>query len=77
MLLSPPPRLGDVILFQRNATEAIHTCNYIADGIVFTKNGGALGHPWLFARLDDLMEFYNYPTPIKLSFLRRRDLAQK
>jgi hypothetical protein len=44
---------------------------------VFTKNGGALGHPWLFARLDDLMEFYNYPTPIKLSFLRRRDLAQK
>jgi hypothetical protein len=71
------PRLGDLILFQRNDNEAIHSCNYIADGIVFTKNGGSLGHPWMFARLEDVMEFYSYPSPVKISFMRRRDMASK
>ncbi len=71
------PRLGDLVLFQRGPNEAIHSCNYIADGIVFTKNGGSLGHPWMFARLEDVMEFYSYPSPVKISFMRRRDLAVK
>jgi hypothetical protein len=72
-----PPRLGDLILFKRGENEIIHTCNYIADGIVFTKNGGSLGHPWMFARLDDIMDFYSYPTPVRISFMRRRDLPNQ
>jgi hypothetical protein len=69
------PRLGDLVLVQRGPNEVIHTCNYIADGIVFTKNGGTMGHPWMFAQLEDVMDFFSYPKPIKISFLRRRDLA--
>ncbi|MCX7010706.1 MAG: hypothetical protein NTY53_26255 [Kiritimatiellaeota bacterium] len=72
--VTTPPRLGDLILFKRGPDEIIHSCNYIADGIVFTKNGGSLGHPWMFARLDDMMDFYSYPTPVQISFMRRRDL---
>lgn len=75
--VTTPPRLGDLILFKRSDEEVIHTCNYIADGIVFTKNGGSLGHPWMFARLDDMMDFYSYPRPVKLSFMRRRDLPNR
>ena len=75
--LTTPPRLGDLILFRRSPDEVIHTCNYIADGIVFTKNGGSLGHPWMLAKLEDIMDFYSYPTPVQISFMRRRDLATR
>ena len=43
-------RLGDVILLMKNETEAIHSCNYVADGIVFTHNGGSFSQPWSFSR---------------------------
>ena len=75
--VTTPPCLGDLILFRRGPDEIIHSCNYIADGIVFTKNGGSLGHPWMFARLSDLMDFYSQPTPVRISFMRRRDLPAR
>ena len=75
--VTTPPQLGDVILFRRGPDEVIHSCNYVADGIVFTKNGGSLGHPWMFARLADMMDFYSYPTPVQISFMRRRDMPAR
>ncbi len=70
------PQLGDIVLVRRGADVSIHMCNYIADDIVFTKNGGALGRPWMFARLADVIEHYSYPAPVQLLFARRRDLAR-
>ncbi len=67
-------QLGDVILFMRNGHEAIHSCNYIADRIVFTRNGGSWAQPWMLTTLDALVDFYSYPEPIKLRVMRRRDL---
>ena len=72
----PEYQLGDVILFEKKGEGVVHACNYIADRLVFTKNGGSLVRPWLLARLDDLVNFYSYPKPVTLKVMRRRDLIK-
>ena len=67
-------RLGDVILLMKNESEAIHSCNYVADGIVFTHNGGSFSQPWMLTTLDALVDFYSYPDPVHVKVMRRRDL---
>lgn len=70
-------RLGDVMLLMKNETEAIHSCNYIADGIVFTRNGGSFAQPWMLTTLTALLDFYSYPDPVHVKVLRRRDIARQ
>ena len=67
-------RLGDVILLMKNESEAIHSCNYVADGIVFTHHGGSFSQPWMLTTLDALVDFYSYPDPVHVKVMRRRDL---
>jgi len=50
---------GDVILFRNQAGTIIHMCNYIADNLVFTKNGGNNAQPWIFTTLRDVIDYYS------------------
>ncbi len=56
--VSPPYRLGDVLVFLNPAGNAIHSCVYVADNIVFTKNGENALSPWLLKRQSDIEEIY-------------------
>lgn len=67
-------RLGDVVLLMKNEAEAIHSCNYVAGGIVFTHNGGSFAQPWMLTTLEALVDFYSYPDPVHVKVMRRRDL---
>ena len=67
------PELGDVILFLQPTGIATHSCVYLADNIVFTKNGGALSVPWTLARLDNVVVFYSVPEPVEVRFYRARN----
>ncbi len=69
-------QLGDVLLFVKKGEGVVHSCNFLAANLVFTKNGGSLVRPWRIARLDDLMDFYSYPKPVTLRVMRRRDLLK-
>jgi hypothetical protein len=66
-------QLGDVVQFLGKGNRVIHSCNYIADRLVFTKNGQSLISPWILADLDELQEFYSYPTAATVQVLRRHD----
>ena len=69
-------QLGDIVqLLQKDGT-VVHSCNYVADRLVFSKNGGSLVQPWVLTKLDDLVEFYSYPKSVKLRFMRRHDLIK-
>ena len=71
-------QLGDVILLMKTGSDAIHSCNYVADRLVFTKNGGSMAQPWILARLDDIVDFYSYPDPVvSVKIMRRRDLMNR
>jgi len=49
---------GDVLLFFRPDNTIVHSCVYIADNIVFTKNGTSFAMPWLLMTLPDVQSFY-------------------
>jgi hypothetical protein len=46
---------------------------YLADGIIFTKNGSNFAHPWMLMRLEDLLFMYNSSHPPKVMVYRNKD----
>jgi hypothetical protein len=57
------PRYGDVVLFTMPDGDIIHSCIYLADDIVYTKNGGTTIYPWMLATIQDLMKQYSFQAP--------------
>ena len=55
----PPYRYGDVLFFTDPQGRAIHSCIYLADDYVFTKNGANLISPWLIMKLQEVIDRYS------------------
>ena len=54
-----PYRYGDLLFFLAGAEQsAFHSCVFIADDIVFTKNGDNAANPWILSHLEDLKQVY-------------------
>jgi hypothetical protein len=49
-----------------------HACVYIADDVVFTKNGVNYHQPWVLMKLNDLLPRYASDRPMSIVVLRRR-----
>ena len=64
---------GDVFVFQSADDQVIHTCNYIADGVVFTKNGGTAHRPWVLLDLSSVVDLYSLQGSVKIDVLRRTE----
>lgn len=59
--VKPPYRYGDILFFvDSEKGDAFHSCVYIADDIVYTKNGRNLLSPWLLMKLEDVKKIYLY-----------------
>jgi hypothetical protein len=65
------PQFGDVILFMENR-KAAHACVYIADDVVFTKNGANFHQPWVLMKMNDVLPRYATDRPMSLVVLRRK-----
>ena len=73
--VAPPYQLGDLVFLFKSPTAAIHSCAYIADDIVFTKNGASVASPWTLERLSDTIAYYgNISTSLEVKVFRRKDL---
>lgn len=55
--IDAPYHYGDVLCFLDNG-EGLHTCVYIADDIVLTKNGDSILAPWALMQLKDVDSVY-------------------
>lgn len=65
-------RFGDIVVLGRNG-EVIHSAIYIADGLVFTKNGNSFLKPWTLMKLSDVQLFYSFPgAALETKFLRKK-----
>lgn len=51
-------RLGDILVFVDGRGITQHACVYVADDIVFTKNGAQPTHPWVLMCLNDVSAIY-------------------
>jgi len=71
------PRYGDVVLFGKPDGEIVHSCIYLADDIVFTKNGGTNISPWMLSTIQDLRMRYTFEVPegqkLVVSYFRHKD----
>lgn len=71
-------RLGDILVLFHPGGEALHSAVYVADDLVFTKNGGANTQPWIYMRLDDMLDYYTATcppdNPPHMVTLRRKNL---
>jgi hypothetical protein len=56
--VNPPYRFGDVLMFVTPDEYARHSCNYVADDLVYTKNGSSLMQPFMLMHLSDLSRLY-------------------
>ena len=65
-------QLGDLILFRTPNDEVVHTCNFIADDIVFTKNGQSRGRPWVLMHMQDVIDMYSAGDPLNMVVLRHK-----
>ncbi len=76
--INQPAQLGDVIFLATQKGAAIHAAAYIADDIVFTKNGESNTQPWIFMHMDDMMDTYavKYPNsgPLKKLVYRKKTM---
>lgn len=54
-----PYRFGDVLMFINPQGNAFHSCIYLADDLVYTKNGANPLVPWTLLELADLQKMYN------------------
>ena len=67
--VDPPFRYGDVLLLADNPSElggkALHACVFIADNIVYTKNGLGLSQPWTLMKFNDMAARYPEATTVQ------------
>lgn len=68
------PQLGDILMFVRPDGVVVHSCVYIADDIVFTKNGAAYSVPWLLTPLADVQAFYSTTSGLEIRRYRAKNL---
>ncbi|HRQ89651.1 MAG TPA: hypothetical protein PLA50_12695, partial [Bacteroidia bacterium] len=66
----PPLQFGDMLLLN-SGPKAIHGCIYIADDIVFTKNGADLFSPWVLMNLGDVVAHHDRFGDVTISAHRR------
>jgi hypothetical protein len=67
------PILGDLLLFLDSQGGVVHSCVFIADEIVFTKNGASLTAPWTLNTLSQVLATYQLAGPLHIEVRRLRE----
>jgi hypothetical protein len=72
--VEPPYTYGDILFFLRESDgDAFHSCLYLAEDLVFTKNGRNQLSPWIFSTIQDVSRVYLSITPGRIQAYRRKD----
>lgn len=75
--VNEPFRYGDVLFFLDNDTgDAFHSSVYLADDLVYTKNGRNILSPWVIMKIDDVKKIYLYRGNGRIQGFRRRDVEK-
>jgi len=67
-------KLGDLVLYLNNRQTLVHSAVYIADDILFTKNGANLSQAWMLAKMAEMKDFYPRRGGLEVRYYRRKDL---
>lgn len=72
------PRYGDIVMLTLPDGSIIHSAVFLADDVVYTKNGDTPIHPWMLSRISDLLAQYSFMAEpgqqLKITYLRNKYL---
>jgi hypothetical protein len=72
-LVEPPYKYGDILFFlNKDSGDAYHSCVYLADNLVFTKNGRNILSPWLIMKREDVEKIYLYRGDGRIQGFRKK-----
>jgi len=73
--IAPPYAYGDILFFlDQKAGNAFHSCVYLGEELVFTKNGRNQLAPWTVSTLSDVSRIYLSATPGRIQGYRKKEL---
>jgi hypothetical protein len=67
------PTFGDVLFLMAPKGEVVHSCVYIADQIVFTKNGPEPYIPWKLMEMADMRAVYASEQSLEMRIYRHKE----
>lgn len=67
---------GDLVTYSESQYGLHHTAVYIADGLVMTKNGSSLMHPYMLMSLEEMGDYYPSPDETTVMALRLKENAE-
>ena len=70
--IAAPSLYGDIVLLMNDKQEVKHSAVYLADDLVFTKNGNNYRQPWMLMRVPDLLATYPSAPPMRTIYMRRK-----
>ena len=68
--ISAPSLCGDILLLMNNRNEVKHSAVFLADDLVFTKNGNNYSQPWMIMHIPDLLATYPATPPMQVVYMR-------
>jgi len=71
--IAQPTAYGDIVFLLDHDGNAIHSAVYIADDIVFTKNGNNYAQPWVMMRLPNLLSLYSISDTPRVACYRHKN----
>ena len=72
--ISAPGVAGDLVLLLNKANRVVHSSVYLADDLVFTKNGSNYAQPWILMRIKDMTGNFSALEPMKVAYFRRKGI---
>ena len=66
---------GDVLALVDNENRIVHMCVYIADDVVFTKNGATPLAPWVLMKRTEMLKQYPMEYPLQMLAYRHKSRA--
>jgi hypothetical protein len=68
--ISAPSQYGDILLLLNEKNEVKHSAVYLADDLVFTKNGNNYRQPWMLMHIPDLLASYPATPAMRPVYMR-------
>jgi len=70
--IAAPSIYGDVLLLMNDKNEIKHSAVFLADDLVFTKNGNNYRQPWMIMHIPDLLATYPDTPAMRPVYIRRK-----
>jgi hypothetical protein len=70
--ITAPSLYGDVLLLLDDKGTVRHSALFLADDLVFTKNGDNFRQPWMLMHIPDLLATYGAAASLRPVYMRRK-----